>query len=217
MRHPFSLFLIALISAVNVVVGAIIFSEMPATSAQAPSPEQRALQVYEQIPQLPRVNQYQHRESREVAQDNTLVSRFIRYHLYNKGRSPNYRLDWKITLADYLGANDYMDQANYPGAAYLKPNPMEADLAAIRNLSRSDRDQLVQTLVNVFAPPTSPDRSPSLVPPTPQTREGSDLPVYGQEVPPLRQAGSASGLFKAPTAPADPADLPQGDARFLWP
>lgn len=107
-------------------------------------------QVYQQLPDLPRENQYISKETGKVAPNNTLVSRMISYHLYLKGRAPNYRLDWKLTLADYLGANEIMYDSRYPGNGTLRKNPLESDRAAIARLNRRQRDALVQVFVNIF-------------------------------------------------------------------
>jgi hypothetical protein len=107
-------------------------------------------QIYQQLPDLPRENKYISKETNKVAENNTLVSRLIRYHLYVKGR-PTYRLDWKLTIADYLGANEIMYDNNYPGSDTLKQNPMEGDIAAIRHLNRRQRDALVDALTNAFS------------------------------------------------------------------
>ncbi|EKQ71038.1 hypothetical protein OsccyDRAFT_1351 [Leptolyngbyaceae cyanobacterium JSC-12] len=118
--------------------------------------------VYEQIPDLPRENQYIDRETGKVAEENTLVSRLIRYHLYVRGRPPFYRLDWKITLAEYLGLSGQVDDSDYPSGKRLNKNPLEGDLAAIRKLNRSQRDALVQALVDAFVPQST--RSRQVVP-----------------------------------------------------
>ncbi|MBF2027557.1 MAG: hypothetical protein IGS48_12445 [Oscillatoriales cyanobacterium C42_A2020_001] len=118
--------------------------------------------VYEQIPELPRENQYVDRETGKVAEDNTLVSRLIRYHLYVRGRPPFYRLDWKITLAEYLGLSGQVEDSDYPSAKKLNKNPLDGDLAAIRKLNRIQRDALVQALVDAFVPQSV--RSPQVVP-----------------------------------------------------
>jgi hypothetical protein len=114
--------------------------------------------VYDQLPDLPRENQYVSKETGKTATEDTLIGRFIRYHLYVKGRPPFYRLDWKLTLADYLGLTGALDVSEYPGAAKLKKNPIEGDVAAIRKLNRAERDALVQALVNGFSPQSG--RSP---------------------------------------------------------
>lgn len=109
--------------------------------------------VYAKLPDLPLENQYVSRESGKVDPDNTLVSRLIRYHVYVKGRPPFYRLDWKMTLADYLGVNGAMDEAIYPSSDTLRKNPTEGDVAAINRLNRVQRDALVQALVDAFTKP----------------------------------------------------------------
>lgn len=130
-------------------------------------------QVYKQLPELPLENQYVNKETGEIDSDNTLVNRLISYHVYVKGRAPNYRLDWKLTLADYLGANEIMQEGLYPGNETLRENPIEGDRAAIKHLNRQQRDALVQTLVSIFNPnystpasktPSQPSTTPSPVP-----------------------------------------------------
>ncbi|MEA5570676.1 hypothetical protein [Calothrix sp. UHCC 0171] len=109
-------------------------------------------QVYQQLPNFPKENTYTNREGGKIAENNTLVGRMIQYHVYLKGRAPNYRLDWKLTLADYLGVNEVIYDTNYPGHELLRKNPLDGDKAAITKLSRRQRDTLVQALVNVFSP-----------------------------------------------------------------
>jgi hypothetical protein len=122
------------------------------TVAQSIAPSDVGVRVYQQLPNLPRENQYISKETGKVAENNTLVNRLIRYHLYLKGRPANYRLDWKLTLADYLGANEVIYDSSYPGNDTLRQNPLEGDRAAIKRLSRQQRDALVQVLVNIFSP-----------------------------------------------------------------
>jgi hypothetical protein len=107
--------------------------------------------VYEQIPDFPKENNYISKESGKVAENNTLANRIIIYHSYIKGRAPNFRLDWKLTLADYLGDNEVMYENSYPGNDTLKKNPLEADKLAISKLTRRQRNDLVQALVNTFS------------------------------------------------------------------
>jgi hypothetical protein len=109
-------------------------------------------QVYDRLPNFPLENQYVSLETGQVNPENTLAARLIRYHFYTKGRPPQYRLDWKLTLADYLGANELMFEGVYPGYDNLQSSPMQGDRQAIRNLSRADRDALVQVLVEIFNP-----------------------------------------------------------------
>lgn len=108
-------------------------------------------QVYKEVPNLPLENQYVSRETGKADPNNTLVSRLIRYHYFIKGRPANFRLDWKYTLADYLGVNEPMRAESYPGSDNLRQNPFENDRAIIRKLNRKQRDALVQALVNVFS------------------------------------------------------------------
>ena len=147
--------------------------------AQRVSPDQVWQQVYDRLPNLPRENQYVDRETGKVAADNTLVSRFIRYHVYVKNRPTQYRLDWKLTMADYLNANEPIEESTYPGRANLKQSPMEADIAAIGKLNRAERDALVQVLFNAFNPRLAqfPPAIPSTLRPSsppPPGRTGAD-------------------------------------------
>lgn len=161
--------------------------------AQQVKPQDVWRQVYQQLPDLPLENQYISRANGKPATENTLVARLIRYHLYVKGRPPIYRLDWKLTIADYLGANDLMEENVYPGYDSLRSNPMEGDRAAIERLNRSQRDALVNVIVTIFNPNAA---APPQVAPTPNATPPS--PPTSNPNPPLR--------------------LPQpGDARLLIP
>jgi hypothetical protein len=133
--------------------------------------------VYQRLPDFPLENNYVSKETGKVDPNNTLVGRLIRYHLFVKGRPPNYRLDWKVTLADYLGVTpEFLEDSVYPGVDVLQPNPMERDRTVIQSLNRAQRDALIQVLVDVFngnAPSLPgagdrPERSPSQVAPPPQ-------------------------------------------------
>jgi hypothetical protein len=119
-------------------------------------------QVYELIPELPLENHYVNARTGEPSPNNTLVGRLIRYHLYTKSRPPNYRLDWKLTMADYLGANDWIRAELYPGGDTLTVNPMEGDLAVIRSLTRAQRDALVNAMVTIFSGETGTTATPEL-------------------------------------------------------
>ncbi|MDE5078823.1 MAG: hypothetical protein O4751_11330 [Trichodesmium sp. St2_bin6] len=118
--------------------------------------------VYEKIPYLPWENYYISKETGKVNTEDTLVSRLIRYHFYVKGRAPNYRFDWKLTLADYLGANDYLRSSVYPGNDSLTENPMKGDRQAIQNLTRSQRNALVNRLVDIFGGDSNPPSIPKM-------------------------------------------------------
>jgi hypothetical protein len=177
---------IALVAAVLLILAALLPTaphspqlaqlSPPAAIAQIrTTTPQLAQQVYELLPDLPQENQYVNASTGTVSTASTLVSRLIQYHLYVKSRPPNYRLDWKLTLADYLGAHQWMSPATYPGADTLRTNPMTGDVAAIAQLDRAQRDQLVSALVSVFnasgdanssssPTPTAPSSSPSAPP-----------------------------------------------------
>jgi hypothetical protein len=145
--------------------------------------------IYQQLPDLPRENQYIHSETRQPDLDNTLVGRMIRYHIYVKERPSFFRFDWKITLADYLGINDWIDPTTYPSAKTLQSNPIEGDMAAIRRLSRSQREALVQALTDAFAA-----QLPAPAPSTSPRAPGSSTSPPTQPAPPSKEPGSADLL-----------------------
>jgi hypothetical protein len=144
-----------------------------------------ATQIYQQYPDLPCENTYRQADSGNVNPEDTLVSRFIRYHLYVKDRPANFRFDWKLSLADYLGAFDSINPDNYPSADTLTENPASADQTAIQALSRTQRNQLVQALFEIFtggspnpeptAPPENDPESPSRGTPSPQPNTADQL------------------------------------------
>lgn len=158
---------------------------MPQAIAQSVKIEEIWQQVYQQLPNFPQENQYVSKETGKVAPNNNLVSRLIQYHMNVKGRTPNYRLDWKLTLADYLDANELILEESYPGSETLQQNPYSNDRAAIGRLNRKQRDALVQSLVNVFnrnfptqstatptpqptaSPTPSPEAQPQFIQPQP--------------------------------------------------
>lgn len=125
----------------------------PETIAQRPR-NTRDLwrEVYGMMPELPLENQYVNAETGERDEESTLISRLIRYHIFIKARPNRFRLDWKLTLADYLGAYERMVRDTYPGANVLTENPLEGDKAAIASLSRQQRDRLVDVLTSLFNP-----------------------------------------------------------------
>ncbi|NDJ18972.1 hypothetical protein [Myxacorys almedinensis] len=121
-------------------------------------------QVYERLPNFPLENQYVNRQTRKVDATNTLASRLIRYHYYVKGRPVNYRLDWKVTLADYLGINEPIDASTYPSADNLEQNPLERDRDALTKLDRHQRNALIQALVDSFSPSDQGASTPAASP-----------------------------------------------------
>ncbi|HEY9663469.1 MAG TPA: hypothetical protein V6C65_33910, partial [Allocoleopsis sp.] len=152
------------------------------------------------------------RTTGNVVTSNTLISRLVRYHIYVKGRPPIYRFDWKISLADYLGVNDLMVASDYPSADALKQNPIEGDVAAIRSLSRAQRDALVQTLTDIFRLAyygSAAPQPPASQSPTPQSPAS---PAPGSVVP-----TSPTPVSPAPVSPAPLRDPQPGDAQLLAP
>lgn len=161
-------------------------------NAQFGVPQDAWRKVYERLPNLPLENQYVSNQTGKVDSNSTLVSRLIRYHVYVKKRPAFYRFDWKLTLADYLGVYDYLEESRYPGNDTLKENPMEGDRAAIQKLTRSQRAALVDALVSILSPnrPTAPAPAPkpSTSPPPPTT------PNPSNSTPSLPQPGDAQLL-----------------------
>ena len=152
---------------IQLLEGNKLFSQ-PAI-AQSSRPETVAVQVYENLSYLPQENQYLRQENGEVDTDNTLVSRLVRYHLFIKSRPTNFRLDWKLTLADYLGVNEKIKEARYPGYKTLQENPLPGDRQAINSLTRQQRNELVQVLMAIFNPQRDTSVQPQPTPtPNPQ-------------------------------------------------
>ncbi|PSB18687.1 hypothetical protein C7B65_14275 [Phormidesmis priestleyi ULC007] len=189
MRHltkrPIQQSVIATLTIVSLTLSAPFghLTPLPAI-AQSIRPQDAWQQVYKQIPDLPLENQYINRTTQKVDPNNTLVSRLIRYHQYVKGRPINYRLDWKMTLGDYLGVNEPIIDTGYPGSNTLRKNPLEGDRGIINRLTRKQRDALVQALVNVFSPtarqpipnPIASPQPPSMVmPDRPTQPSGAQL------------------------------------------
>ncbi|MEA5565528.1 hypothetical protein [Anabaena sp. UHCC 0399] len=141
-----------LTASVILLTSGISILHIAPAQAQRISPSDVWQVVYEKLPDLPKENQYISKESGKVAENSTLASRLIRYHIYIKERAPNYRLDWKLTLADYLDANETMYETTYPGNDTLRQNPLEGDRTTIKSLTRPQRDALVQVLTNIFNP-----------------------------------------------------------------
>lgn len=148
-----------------------------AQDSRQPDRDNQAQQVYQQLPDLPLENQYVNTTTGRISTTSTLVSRLIDYHIYVRSRSPVYRLDWKLTLADYLGVNQWVNPATYPGNDSLRPNPVVGDLAAIDRLDRAQRDVLVAALVQAFGGASAPTANAAPVAPSPiapvQTQPGA--------------------------------------------
>ncbi|MEA5470419.1 hypothetical protein [Spirulina sp. 06S082] len=138
----------SVILALALVVG----GDRPPAFAQTRQAIKDAEDVYQLLPNFPQENQYISQDSGEIASQNTLVARLIYYHIYLKNRPPQYRFDWKLTLADYLGANETILSSRYSGTRTLRDNPLKGDIAIIDRLTRQQREELIQTLVRVFNP-----------------------------------------------------------------
>ncbi len=119
--------------------------------AQSLRPEKVSTQVYKALPDFPQANNYTNRETKQAVPENTLVSRIVRYHQYIKARPTIFRLDWKLTLADYLGKNELMKQQRYPGYSSLTQNPLPNDKQIIANLTMKQREDIVNLLVSIYS------------------------------------------------------------------
>ncbi len=128
-------------------------------NAQTLPPETIATIIYQQIPDIPLENNYTSKQTGNQAPENTLVSRLVRYHQFVKARPTTFRLDWKLTLADYLGINERMIDNRYPGFSTLNTSPMLRDQEAIQTLSRSQREKLVEILVSIYNSKSKPGNS----------------------------------------------------------
>ncbi|RMF22584.1 MAG: hypothetical protein D6756_10330 [Cyanobacteria bacterium J083] len=135
---------------VGILISLACLVALKPLSAQNLRPEIVAEKVYAQFPDLPQENNYISLETGKTASDNTLIARLVRYHQYVKSRPTRFRLDWQLTLADYLGYNEPVIEARYPGSTTLKNNPLSGDRAAIDSLSRRQRRELIDFLVSFY-------------------------------------------------------------------
>lgn len=126
----------------------VVPSLMGPEGAMAQLADRRAIAtaVYEQLPDLPLENHYVSTETGDIAVTNTLVYRLLQYHLRVQSRPIGSRFDWKLTLADYLGANEWMDDRLYPDR-FLETNPYSHDIEVVRTLNRQQRDDLVSAIL----------------------------------------------------------------------
>lgn len=181
--------------------------------------------VYSQLPELPQENQYVRRKGNKPAPNSTLVSRLIRYHTQVKGRSPQYRFDWKITLADYLGLYENLREEEYPGKSYLKTNPMESDRKLIRQFTRQQRLALTQVLSDLYASQAPQQAAPPPEKQQPEPPKPAAVPdpepISRPKLIPLPGSGSAD-LLRPQTTPKStspqsttPTRKPTGEAQKL--
>mgnify|MGYP001794269800 CR=1 FL=1 len=131
----------------------------PAVTIRRVEPAAISAQVYARHPDLPLENNYTD-ASGTVISDSTLVSRFVRYHLFVKDRPANFRLDWKLTLADYLDSFHPMEARLYPQQDALgelsAEGPFTGDRAAIAQMTRAQRNCLAQSLFEIFTGQAEP-------------------------------------------------------------
>lgn len=146
--------------------------------------------VYQQLPHLPKENEYRRKETGEIDPEHTLISRFIRYNQDLKKQTNRYRFDWKLTLADYLGANETIDPQTYPGSVTLTTNPFETDVKAIQALNRRQRQELVDLLAFIYKPQVTEKPAKTKISPTPQ-----DTPKDESGKPSLAKPGDAQLLM----------------------
>lgn len=164
-----------------------------AEAQRPPQPEEIGQLVYEQLPNLERANTYRGVRSGEVRPNDTLVSRVIRYHLQSRNRRLASRLDWKLTMADLLGVNGVVRPESYPGFQTLSPNPLQSDLKAIAQLSRVERDRLIDVILSVVPRPQTAEVPPEETPPALQPTPPVTAPVTPQ-LPRLPGQGAADLL-----------------------
>lgn len=115
-------------------------------------PTVAAEQIYQRLSFLPLENEYSDRTSGDIVTNNTLMLRFIRYHEYVKSRPLGYRFDWQLTFADYFDINEPIKANRYPGYKTLAVNPLEKDREFITQLTRDQRNQLIDTLLAIYSP-----------------------------------------------------------------
>lgn len=160
-------------------------------------PETVAAMVYEKFPDIPLENQYISKESGEIAKDNTLMSRFVRYHRDVQRRAMIYRFDWQLTFADYLGANQPIKPETYPSYNTLNQNPAENDIKAIQSLNRRQRSEIVDLIATIY----QSENQPSPQKPTENPENTTPKP----DKPPIPSNNNNPSLSKP------------GDAQLLMP
>lgn len=145
---------------------AILHTSQPAVAQPTPlrrvTPSVMSDQLYQQLPDFPLENQYIS-DTGDIAIENTLVSRFIRYHIYIKNRPTNFRLDWKLTLADYLRAFERISPDRYADYG-LRESPLANDIAAIEALSPAQRNAFINALYETFTTPADATESDATEP-----------------------------------------------------
>ena len=102
-------------------------------------------QLYTQYPDIPRA---------EDQSSNTLLSRFIDYHIEAKARPTQYHLDWELSMADYLDASyDHKQSSVGASGSSRVSGPVgvsSVDKQAMQTLSPQQRNQLISSLEQLF-------------------------------------------------------------------
>lgn len=161
----------------------ICFTGIPAWGQLRLVPE-ASEQVYQTLPQLPREDGYTPTPD-GAGSGGTLVQRLMQYHIQIMGRPATSRLDWRLTLADYLEINEPILAQQYPGATTLDRNPLNGDKGVIQGLSRRQRYDLVDALILALGgdptPPTLyiPPAGSESISPDPLTSPEIRLPQPG--------------------------------------
>jgi hypothetical protein len=158
------------------------------TLAQSLRPEGAAFIIYQRLPFIALENQYRRKDTGEIDKDHTLISRLIRYNEDTKKRS-SYRIDWQLTIADYLGANESIDADRYPGSATLQSNPTKGDIVVIGKLTLAQRRSLIALLTELYAPPQ--ETRPTVKPTSPEPSQREVTPPR----PGLAKPGDANLLL----------------------
>jgi hypothetical protein len=169
--------------------------------------------VYRKVPTLALENQYIRADSNKQAVESTLVSRIVQYHRSVKGRSPLYRIDWKTTLADYLGIHEVIQPETYPGYAFLKKNPLDSDRISVQKLNATQRNALVQSLVDAYTGGQTASGAVKAPSPSPKAKQPQPAPAYRPVLTPLAVPGSAGSLKTNPIG--RPSTPNGGEAQFL--
>ncbi len=158
-------------------------------------PQEILVEASKQLTFIRPDNQYVDRQTKKIRPESTALARLIEYHVYGRGRSPLYRLDWKLTLADYLGAFELMDDDSYPGANQFVRNPVTTDRLQVRSWSRSQREQVVNTLTALYNPNSLKPAAPLVFPnPNPAPPRPEPSPPKEPLNRPLPQTGDADRL-----------------------
>ncbi|MGG6293541.1 hypothetical protein ACQ4M4_03870 [Leptolyngbya sp. AN02str] len=161
--------------------------------------------VYEQFPELLEAPNEQQATDQNLRA--TFIYRMVRYHIL-RARSPIHRLDWKLTLADYLGINETILPEYYDRIGNYTVEDLEQDQAAIAALSRPQREALITTLVTIYNPTTSEQLS------SPRPAAPTSDPLQSTEQPPPSSSPLPPGMGSTQVLPQEPRP---GDAQLLLP